>query len=38
MKRSIQFLSCAMILCILTGPALAWYPSTCEIELGTATW
>jgi hypothetical protein len=33
-----QFLASAMVLFILTGSALAWYPSTSEVELGTATW
>jgi hypothetical protein len=38
MKRSTRFLANLMVLCVLAGPALAWYPSTTEVELGTATW
>ena len=38
MKRGIQFLSGVIVLCFLVGPTLAWYPSTVQIELGTATW
>jgi len=38
MKRSIQFILGAMVLCLLAGSALAWYPSTVQIEWGTATW
>lgn len=38
MNRSIQFVASVMVLGILAGPALAWYPSTTQVELGTATW
>lgn len=38
MNRSTQFLAGMVVLCFLAGPALAWYPSTVQIEWGTATW
>jgi hypothetical protein len=38
MKRSSRILVGVTVLCILAGPALAWYPSTAPVELGTATW
>jgi hypothetical protein len=38
MKRYIRFLASMMVLGILAGPALAWYPSTTQVELGSATW
>ena len=38
MKKSTHFLVRVMVLCIVAGPALAWYPSTTQVELGTATW
>jgi len=38
MKRNIQFLAGMMVLGILAGPVLAWYPSTTQVELGSATW
>jgi hypothetical protein len=38
MKRGMQFLASVTVLCVLTGPAIAWYPSTAPVEFGTATW
>lgn len=38
MKGSKKYLASAMVLCFLAGPALAWYPSTTTVELGSATW
>jgi hypothetical protein len=38
MNRSTRFLVQVVALCVLAAPALAWYPSTTEVELGTATW
>jgi hypothetical protein len=38
MKRSTRFLVAALVLCMLPGSALAWYPSTVPVELGSATW
>ena len=38
MKRSVLLLAGVMALGILAGPVLAWYPSTPQVELGTATW
>ena len=38
MTRKTHFLPIVLVLCILATPALAWYPSTTEVELGTATW
>jgi len=38
MTRNTHFLPGVLILFILAAPALAWYPSTTEVELGTATW
>jgi hypothetical protein len=38
MTRSIQLLAGVMVLFVLAGPALAWYPSTTQVELGSATW
>ena len=38
MKQIIQFVASAMVLCLLVGPTLAWYPSAVQVELATATW
>ena len=38
MKRSSRFLASVVVFSVLTIPALAWYPSTTQVELGTATW
>jgi hypothetical protein len=38
MTKSTHFLPGVLVLCLLAAPALAWYPSTSEVELGTATW
>ena len=38
MKRSACILAGVMAIGILAGPVLAWYPSTPQIEFGTATW
>lgn len=38
MRKGVFFIAGFMALGILAGPALAWYPSTEVVELGTATW
>lgn len=38
MKKSTHFLVGVAVLCFVAGSALAWYPSTTQVELGTATW
>ncbi len=38
MRKSVLFIAGLFVLGIMTGPVLAWYPSTETVELGTATW
>jgi hypothetical protein len=38
MKNRLLFPAAIMLLGLLAAPALAWYPSTETVELGTATW
>lgn len=38
MRKGVSFIAGLFVLCIMAGPAFAWYPSTEVVELGTATW
>ncbi len=38
MKSGLRFLALSAVIAVLASPAYAWFPSTPQIEFGTATW
>lgn len=38
MNRGLRLLVISTALAALAAPAAAWYPSTPQVEFGTATW